>query len=197
MAGMRRERKARPARQLARRILVVTEGLRTEPQYVEGLNDYLRSRGTTTTVKSVPVGKDPLKVVQKCVEFREKAARRDKDYDECVCLVDVDQHQTLELAIQLAQREKISLLISNLKFEVWLRWHVEDRRSALTSTQLDDCVERLKLVKDKMISPTFPFTAVDNACKIARSVDSEMRPGRKGPDPSSALPILVDLMRGA
>lgn len=197
MAGMRRERKARPTRQLARRILVVTEGLLTEPQYVEGLNDYLRSRGTTTTVKSVPVGKDPLKVVRKCVEFRDVAVRRGKEYDECVCLVDVDQHQTLELAIQLAQREKISLLISNLKFEVWLRWHVEDRRSALTSTQLDDCVERLKLVKDKMISPTFPFTAVDNACKIARSVDSEMRPGRQGPDPSSALPILVDLMRGA
>lgn len=197
MAGMRRERKARPARQLARRILVVTEGLRTEPQYVEGLNDYLRSRGTTTTVKSVPVGKDPLKVVQKCIEFRDNAARRGKEFDECVCLVDVDQHRTLASAIHFAQREKISLLISNLKFEVWLRWHVEDRRSALTSTQLDDCVERLGLVKNKVLSSTFPFGAVEAACKIARTVDSEMRPGRQGPDPSSALPILVDLMRSA
>lgn len=34
----------RPKRQPAQRILVVTEGTRTEPQYVEGLNRYLRSR---------------------------------------------------------------------------------------------------------------------------------------------------------
>ncbi|MDO4791094.1 MAG: RloB family protein [Buchananella hordeovulneris] len=194
---MRRERKDRPVRQLARRILVVTEGLRTEPQYVEGLNDYLRSRGTTTTVKSVPVGKDPLKVVQKCVEFRDTAARRGKEFDECVCLVDVDQHQTLASAIRCAEREKISLLISNLKFEVWLRWHVEDRRAALTSSQLDDRVERLGLVQDKVLSPNFPFDAVDHACQIARAVDGDMCAGRQGPDPSSSLPILVDLMRGA
>lgn len=62
MAGMRRERKARTARQLARRILVVTEGLRTEPQYVEGLNDYLRSRGTTATRTSSGQTKDVMQI---------------------------------------------------------------------------------------------------------------------------------------
>lgn len=197
MVTRQRRRRGRPHRQTARRILVVTEGARTEPQYVEGLDRYLRSKGATTHVKPVPVGKDPLKVVQRCIEKRDEAARKDKGYDECVCLVDVDEHQTLPAAIQLAQREGIQLLISNLKFEVWLRWHAEDKRSAQTSTQLDELVTKLGLVNGKILSQSFPFHRVDKACETAQVADPEMCPGRKGPDPSSALPILVHLMQGA
>lgn len=196
MAGAQRGRRGRPHRQPARRILVVTEGTRTEPQYVEGLNRYLRSKGATAIVKPVSVGKDPLKVVQKCVEKRSEAAQNDKGYDDCVCLVDVDEHQTLSAAVQLAEREEIRLLISNLKFEAWLRWHAEDKRSALSSAQLDELVTRLGLVKGKMLSQSFPFHQVHDACKTARAIDPEMRPGRKGPDPSSSMPILVGLMQG-
>ena len=196
MAGGQRGRRTRPHREPARRILVVTEGTRTEPQYVEGLNRYLRSKGATATVKPVSVGKDPLKVVQKCVEKRDEAIHNEKDYDDCVCLVDVDEHQTLSAAVRLAEQEKILLLISNLKFETWLRWHAEDKRSALTSAQLDDLVARLGLVKGKILSQSFPFHHVHKACKTARAVDTELRAGREGPDPSSAMPILVDLMQG-
>ncbi|WP_058234215.1 RloB family protein [Devriesea agamarum] len=196
MAGRQRRRNTRPHRQPVRRILVVTEGTRTEPQYVEGLNRYLRSKGVTTCVKPVPVGRDPLKVVQRCVEKRDEAAQNDKEYDDCVCLVDVDEHQTLPAAIQLAQREGIWLLISNLKFEAWLRWHVEDKRSALTSTQLDELVTKLGLIEGKILSHSFPFHRVHEACKTARAIDPELKAGRKGPDPSSAMPILVELMEG-
>lgn len=199
MAGGQRRRRGRPHRQPVRRILVVTEGTRTEPQYAEGLNRYLRSKGATAIVKPVSVGKDPLKVVQKCVEKRDEAAQNDKEkkYDACVCLVDVDEHQTLPTAVRLAEREGIRLLISNLKFEVWLRWHAEDKRSALTSAQLDELVTKLGLVKGKILSPSFPFHQVRDACKIAWAVDPEMRAGRKGPDPSSSMPMLVDLLQGA
>lgn len=197
MSGRKRQRRSRPQRQPVRRILVVTEGLQTEPQYVEGLNRHLRSKGSTAVVKSVKVGKDPLKVVQKCIDKRDEAARNDKAYDDCVCLVDVDQHSSLAAAAQLAEDERIQLLVSNLKFEAWLRWHVENKRSALTSAQLDDAVAGLGLIKGKMLSPNFPFDAVQSACEIARSLDPDMRPGRIGPDPSSAVPILVELMQGS
>jgi hypothetical protein len=170
--------------------------MRTEPQYVEGLNGYLRSAGANAVVKSVPVGKDPMKVVRKCIEIRDKAASVDKDYDVCVCLVDVDQHDALESACELAASESILVLVSNLKFEAWLRWHIEDKRSALSTTQLDELTARLGLVKKKMIAPNFPFRAVHAACEIARRADPGLEPGRIGPDPSSAMPILVDLMLG-
>lgn len=187
--------RSRPRRQLVRRILVVTEGTRTEPQYVEGLSNYLRSKGSTAVVKTVDVGKDPLKVVKKCLEKRDEARRTGKDFDECVCLVDVDQHQSLPAAVELAEQESVLLLVSNLKFEVWLRWHGENKRSALTSAQLDTRVRELGLVQGKKLSLAFPFKRVQDACKAARSADPGMQAGRTGPNPSSAMPVLVELMQ--
>jgi hypothetical protein len=196
MAGGKPGRRvSRPRRNLARRVLVVTEGRLTEPQYVEGLNRYLRGNGTTTVVKTIPVGKDPLNVVRKCIEIRDRAIKDKKSYDVCVCLVDVEQHKTLLAACKTAAKESILMLVSNLKFEVWLRWHIEDKRSSLTTVQLDDLMAKRGLVVKKMLTPTFPFSAVLKACEIARQVDPQLKPGRIGPDPSSAMPILVDLMR--
>ena len=189
-------RKNRPRRKLARRILVVTEGAKTEQQYLDGLNQYLRSQGATAVVKSAGMGRDPLKVVQKCIELRDDAESKDKRYDYYVCLVDVDEHATLERAIELAHQKRITLLISNLKFEVWLRWHAEDKRSALTSTQLDQCVKSLGLTDGKKLSNNFPYSKVYEACAVARAVDPEMQAGRQGPNPSSAMPILVELLEG-
>lgn len=186
-------RKRRPERQLVKRILVVAEGTRTELQYVERLNAYLRSKGSTAVVKPVGVGKDPLKVVRKCIEIRD-AAREEKSYDNCVCLVDVDGHELLRRACELARRESILLLVSNVKFETWLRWHAEPKRSSLTSSQLDKLAADLGLVKNKMLSHNFPFHNVDTACEVARQADPGMEAGRLGPDPSSAMPILVELL---
>lgn len=190
----RGRRTNRPARQAVKRILVVTEGTETEPQYVERLNSHLRSKNSTAVVKSVGVGKDPLKVVEMCIEHRGKAADRGKDFDICVCLVDVDQHATLPRAATLARQENILLLISNLKFEMWLRWHVEQKRSALTTSQLDTLTKKLGLVKEKHLSPSFPFHGVHSACDVARRADPKMQAGVAGPNPSSAMPILVDLL---
>jgi len=86
-----------------------------------------------------------MKVVRKGIEIRDKAASDKKDYDVCVCLVDVDQHEALPAACQLAARESILLLVSNLKFEAWLRWHVEDKHSALSTAQLDARTAKLGL----------------------------------------------------
>lgn len=196
-ARNRRGRPQKPTKSLGRRILVVTEGKCTEPQYVEGLNRYLRSKGATATVKRVAVGKDPLKVVEKCIEVRDEAAKADKEkkYDVCVCLVDVDQHESLPRACEVADGEGILVLVSRLKFEVWLRWHVEDSRSVLGSHQLDDLMEKKGLLKGKKLADDFPFHAVDRACATAREADPELQAGRAGPDPSSAMPVLVKLLR--
>ncbi len=188
-------RRPRPRRNLARRVLVVAEGTHTERQYVERLNGYLRARGATASAKSIGVGADPMRVVRKCVATRDEDARRGKGYDICVCLVDVDEHAKLTEACAYAAKESILLLVTNLKFEVWLRWHAEEKRSVLNSVELDRLAERLGLLANKALAPTFPIHGVEQACTIARSVDPDLAAGRVGPDPSSALPIFVDLLR--
>jgi hypothetical protein len=102
----------------------------------------------------------------------------------------------LQAACELAVSQEILLLVSNLKFEAWLRWHVEGKRSALSTTQLDDLTAKLGLVAKKTLALAFPFHAVHNACEIARRADPDLKAGRIGPDPSSAMPILVELMLG-
>ncbi len=133
-------------------------------------------------------------MVRKCIEIRDAAAHTDKAYDDCVCLVDVDRHTTLSDACTLANRESILMLVSNLKFEVWLRWHVEDKCSALNSSQLDELTTNRGLVTNKRLAATFPLDAVSTACATALRADPDLRAGRKGPDPSSAMPVLVKLM---
>lgn len=151
-------------------ILVVTEGTATEREYIERLGQYLRSETSTVRVKTVGVGKDPLSVVRKAVELRDgnaqprlrgrkvaaKGSKRAK-YDAVFCLVDVDDHASLPQAITLARQENIGILVSNLKFETWLLWHVEDRRAELNSRELDAMMAKHNLLTHKHLPTRFPF----------------------------------------
>jgi len=177
--------------------LVVTEGTETEPIYVERLKNYLRSQGSDVHVKPVGVGKDPAKVVDEAISRRDEVAGSDRAYDEVVALVDVDLHASLPAALVTGRRAGIIVLVSNLKFEVWLRWHAEPARSALGTKQLDAICEKLGVVKDKKLPLAFPIEKVDRAIKIAYLADKDLAPNRKGPDPSTAMPVLVDLIRGS
>lgn len=183
----------RPQRRERKRILVVTEGLRTEPQYLDRLQQCMRD--ANAVVKHRGVGKDPRDVVKKCIELRDAASQAGKAYDSCYCLVDVDEHGTLDMAIQMAQREGIHLLISNLKFEVWLIWHLKDLGGVRTSHELDDLVKNHGLMVDKSISGAFPIQGVEDAVRRAYDADPYLAEGRVGPSPSSALPILIDAIK--
>lgn len=193
----RQQRHRRPRRRELRRLLVVSEGVATEKQYVERLNQHLRGDSVAVSVKAVGVGKDPRSVVKKCAELRDKAAKAGKAFDQCVCLVDVDQHTTLNEAITSARREGIDLVASRLKFEVWLLWHVSDSRATHKTKQLDKLMDQHGLLeREKHLSPRFPIASVDRAMDTALAADPDLSPGRVGPDPSSAMPFLVRLMRG-
>ncbi|NLE96470.1 MAG: RloB domain-containing protein [Propionibacterium sp.] len=175
----------------------MTEGQATEPQYVERLNQHLRDGPLTVSVRTVGVGKDPRLVVKKCVEERDRAAKAGKSFDHCVCLVDVDQHTTLAEAITTAAVEGIDVIVSRLKFEVWLLWHASESGASNTSRQLDELMSKHQLLTNsKHLSPHFPVANVDAATRRAFAADAELAPGRIGPDPSSAMPILVEMMRG-
>lgn len=111
--------------------------------------------------------------------------------------MDVDQHTTLRQAATTAKNEGVSLLVSRLKFEVWLLWHVSDSCAAKTTRRLDELmVERELYTQDKHLSLRFPIANVDKAVLTAREADPKLCSLRVGPDPSSAMPLLVQMMRG-
>ncbi|MDO5080018.1 RloB family protein [Buchananella hordeovulneris] len=188
--GLRGKRRRRIEK---RRILVVTEGMVTEPDYLEKLQQELRDATVFLIVK--PVGRDPLTVVRKAEELAAAAEKKGKGYDAVYCLVDVDRHEKLAVALKRADRLGIHVLVSNLKFEVWLLWHVSDRVTEMNSTELDREMKNHGLLEEKRLSSTFRIGGYDEACRRARQADPDYAAGRVGPNPSTALPVLIEKMR--
>ncbi len=187
----------RPRRFLKARALVVTEGEVTEQIYIELLMQELRSRAeAAVTVKRVGVGKDPAKVVDEARRRMALAEREGQPYDWCCCLVDVDDHVSLPVALVSAKNAGLGMIVSNPKFEIWLLWHVDDRRGHVTGVELDRRIARAGLLDGKHLRPTFPVGEHPRAAQRARQADPDLVPGRRGPNPSTAMPVLIDMIVG-
>src|SRR5262245_51085096 len=98
----RRNRTRKPARrrdeiEVRERILVLCEGKRTEPEYIQGFKTWCRN--PLVEVALVPAKGVPLSLVTSARERRQEAAdaaKREKDenlrYDQVWCVFDRDDH---------------------------------------------------------------------------------------------------------
>jgi len=127
--------------------LVVTEGEKTEPLYLNAFRQ--EKRLATATIKVVPSnrGSDPVSVVRYALELREenkKLSRKtgEPKFDRVYCLIDRDQHANFHEAVQLARSRGIWLVRSIPCFEVWFLLHF-DYSSAPYPT-CADLIQRLR-----------------------------------------------------
>lgn len=158
-------------------------------------------------VECIGKGRDPLKTVNHAIRLRknsEKAARNERDsflkIDHVWCVVDVDDHTTLNEALLLARRNGVNLIVSNPCFEIWLLWHYQDFTS---QTNRFDLPKKLNsripgYSKKKAIPDAFPFKdAYEKAKKRALCCDPEHdEPCRQGQNPSSNVWLAVEAIRG-
>ncbi|WP_243795657.1 RloB family protein [Saccharopolyspora gloriosae] len=134
-ADLRRPRGRRVERS---RVLIVTEGECTEVQYFKNLCKHLRATGTNVMGVDVKgAGRDPSNVVNKAGKASQNGSLigREGGYDAVWCVFDVDEHEKLEAATELARKRGFKLAISNPCFEVWLLWHFEDCYKHLSTDQ--------------------------------------------------------------
>ena len=184
----RDRRKSRQTKQLKQRYAVFTEGLVTESQYLEMLLKHLRPRHATFSIK--PIGKDPSRVL---TEYR-KAEQRG-DFDRAILVVDVDQHHKLDTVLwERRSSTAVDAIVTNPCFELWLLWHTTDRRGYAETRECVRLARSHNLMKDKDLSAKFPIASFPEAAKRAQQAWSELAPNKKGPNPSSAMPWLIDLM---
>lgn len=109
-------------------------------------------------------------------------------------MVDVDQHERLEeMLVDCRRSSGVNALVSNPCFELWLLWHTTDKRGY---TETRECVRlaRNSLMGDKDLTAKFPIANFPEAVKRAQQAWPTMTPNDKGPNPSSAMPWLVELM---
>ncbi|MDN3355874.1 RloB family protein [Actinomadura sp. DC4] len=194
-SNLRRRRNSRPERP---RVLIVTEGQLTEPQYFKGLARELKATGIEIYKLDITgVGRDPCRVVREAI-IRAGLPRIKKgsedSYEHVWCVIDVDEHTTLEKALMDAQEMSIEVALSNPCFELWLLWHFEDSFAHITGIQLSRKLRGYGFV-GKGIPIDFPH--VKYASAISRATESAAR-STDGPsaNPSSSVHKLVSLVAG-
>ncbi|KAF0115998.1 MAG: csm2 [Rhodobacteraceae bacterium] len=125
--------KRRPAfRTVPDRILIVTEGSKTEPDYFR----LLAAELGLTTAKIIIVG-DGGSAPKSVVQETERILSRDSDFEKVYCVFDRDRHESYDQAIgmvrglseRVAYRGKeIHPITSVPCFEFWYLLHVSDSR---------------------------------------------------------------------
>jgi hypothetical protein len=126
-------RRAEGNRQL-RRILIVCEGEKTEPNYFKAfpenphIYDEIDIQGT---------GYNTISLVEKAVQLKNEAQKKRTPYQEVWCVFDRDSFpwESFNEAIALAKREKIRYAYSIEAFEIWYLLHFDYYDTALSRTQ--------------------------------------------------------------
>ena len=176
--------------------MLIVEGSahKSEQTYFQLLARELRSENAAVDVKVIPGQGEPSKLLSKCLAEKE---RHSGLYDHYCLVVDVDQHAKLQGVLREAAENQISVVVTNPQFELWLLLHVSDCRREISGSRLNDVVSKFNLTtgrNGKELSRNFPMSNYRDACKRARALWSEMAPGQVGPNPSSAIPWLIDAL---
>lgn len=116
-----------------KRVVVVCEGSKTEPDYLR-----LIDRASDTALVELEIidesATSPKQLVERCCRLLREAkrvARRTRDpnakIDEIWCVFDVDQHLMLVEAAEQARANDVRLAISNPCIELWFLLHFRNQ----------------------------------------------------------------------
>lgn len=103
------------------RVLIVCEGKKSEPTYLEDLVD--RYGLSTANVVIEGIGSDPGRVVATAKRLEKKERRIGESYDVVYCVFDHDEHEHFNSASQEARDARLKLARSWPCFEYWLVLH--------------------------------------------------------------------------
>lgn len=200
-----RNRSRRPARNDRFRSpkevwLIVCEGKRTEPEYLDGLIKHFRDRPNTPKLKYSRGAGDALQFVNATVNEKNKAEKlADTDenemYDQVWAVFDLEDNPNevkFNQAKEIANNNDICLAVSNPCIELWLYLHFNDSPGIVTN---DDILARLKKSipnYDKGIQFKDYQDSYADAIKRARSLDENAESdGEPGRNPSTGVWRLV------
>lgn len=203
--GASRLRRQHGQRTPKKRILVLCEGTKTEPLYLEAV-----ARSSASAIFELVVegqGADPRTLVKSGAERRkeaERAKRRTSDPNELIdavwCVFDVDSHPAVVDACRQAAANNVECAISNPCFEIWLLLHFQDHTAfvdrGVAVTTLRQHLPTYK--KGSLILEDFAGRYVEARTRCQRLDDKHKGDGTALPDnnPSSGVWRLVDLIEG-
>lgn len=139
------------------RILIVSEGSKTEPNYFKEIRTIYRLQTANVEVQPSELGTEPLQVVQYAKSLFENGDRykqiQPRAFEQVYAVFDRDDHRTYFDALKLAEavngklrndnKQPVSFkaIASIPSFELWLLLHFEDIRAPI---HRDEVMRRLK-----------------------------------------------------
>ena len=193
------------------RILIVSEGSKTEPNYFNEIRAAYRLHTANVEVRPSELGTAPIQVVQYAKELFEKGDRHKKiqarAFEQVYAVFDRDDHDSYFDALRLAEslngklkndsRQFIHFqaIASVPSFELWLLLHYEDIQAAL---HRDEVMHRLKIRipgYEKGAWGTFAVTRTDLAIATQRAEALATKfTADTAPEPYTAVVELVKLL---
>lgn len=205
------ERKKQAQRARCARILIVSEGIKTEPNYFNEIRVALRLPAANIAVVPSAMGTEPLQVVQYAKQVFEngdlsKGLER-RAFDQVFAVFDRDEHKTyfnaLDLAQSLDSRHKndenklvpFNAVASVPSFELWLLLHFEDIRHPLHRDEVLASLKQHLPGYEKGADGVFAAThdRLETAMKRARIL-AEQNNAYTEPEPYTAIVELVALL---
>ena len=118
-------------------ILIVCEGKKTEPNYLQGF------RVSSASIKIEGLGLNTNSLVEETIAIKKRAAKYGKKYDQIWCVFDRDAnpHHNIQRAFALAKRENVKIAFSNEAFELWYLLHFRYRIVAINRHK---CLQQVK-----------------------------------------------------
>jgi hypothetical protein len=189
-------------------ILIVCEGLQTEPNYFQSLRRELRLSSVEVQIEGE--GAAPITVVERAIRLQNERKRQAKKsgkkgdgkiipFDEIWCVFDVEDivhNPSFHRAVAKAQAKSFHLAISNPAFEYWYLLHFKD-----TSRPFRNASDLLKALKQKDGFPNYeknkdvfyellPYmkSAIERAARILSNHPNQDEPF---PNPSTFVFRLV------
>lgn len=193
------------------RVLIVTEGSKTEPLYLEEIRAAHQLHSANVEVQPGQLGTAPIQVVRYAQQLFEQGdlqkGIRPKSFDQVYAVFDRDNHDSYFNALSLAKsldcklrnddRQPVSFnaIASVPSFELWLLLHYEDIQAPIHRDTVMDRLKRHIPGYEKGVGRTFATTSdqLETAMRRAQALAEKFN-AYTDPEPFTALHELVLLL---
>lgn len=194
-------RRGRGTRDSYDRVLIVTEGQKTEPLYFTELVTHYRLSTANVSVVGSDQGTDPGSVVKTALRERDEEKQQGEYYDRVYCVFDRDSHANFTTASDEAVRKGVFLARSWPCFEYWFLLHFVYTRKPFRESQgrspCDNCVRDLRTyLPDYDKGSARVFHSLLTRLKRAKAHARIAKEDAKGePNPSTEVHELVEYLQ--
>ena len=181
-------------------MIVVTEGEKTEPGYLEMFKKVhvephiKKSVFCLRIISGVGV---PTTVVDRAIQELEKLQRLPSEGSSVWAMFDRDEHPNFEQAKDKARNKGVRLAVSNPCFEIWGIYHYQDREGPIERHQCQKKLEELCPSYNKNSGKIFEdYDAIQNKYRDAiekaeNSLNSRNQEGDPEGNPSTSVHCLI------